>query len=154
MKKSKKLKKLNKKTLAALLLSMLGAPLFATWFVVTSGPPNWVDMSVVGNDEVLAKQIMVSYTATGGHEENRPGIGADYEVVSQPEGFVWDVNNVGDPNVFTFEYKPTVVGVTYARVKVSIVKPYVAGETHFTLAFNAREAIFPLPGWWYRLLKR
>ena len=135
-----------------LIILAISATLWATWFVVMPGSPAWVDPNVVGDDQVLVQNMMIGMPYQGGCAESVVGVGVRYEVLGYPEGFVWEViePNNGDPNQFVFEYTANQTGVYYARMKATVVEPYLAGETYYSLAFRVREAIFPNSVWWFQ----
>ena len=148
---------MKKKLSFIVLMLFLVSVCAGTWFVLVAGPPSWIDPNVVGDDQVLVRTVMLGHTSTGGCAEIRQGIGVRYDVLTHPDGFVWSSGNSDpnaiDPNSWQYEWRPTVKGVFYARVKMTIAHPYEGGEAYYHLAFRVMDAIYPEPKWWHELIR-
>ena len=93
---------------------------YGTIFVVVSDPAPWVDPNVVGGDSIYPLTTMLGHSRIGGCIESDPNVGIAYTVLTEPEGFSYEII---EPNEFRFQWSPNSVGIFYARVKLTVIRP-------------------------------
>ena len=132
-----------KRTIISVAAIVLGG-LLAVW-----AQPNGTEGDPI-TPNVYPVMIIQGDTVTGGAVETDPNHITEFEVLSSPVGFTYDVNEV---NTLQFQYVSDLIGIETAYIRATVTSPYKGRPVIWAIQIDTRSDLVPKLEWFHNVVQ-